>query len=218
MGFAHNDVHPRNCLLDKNLNLKIADFDYTTTVGQWLTSSYAPWARMLPDGPLKGTYGLCGARTEQFAVGTLLYNMVYGYQPYDDIDLKNQDPEELERRFQDKEFPELSRHEIFDGLISACWYNVYPTMALLAYDFRRKTKTLALEPKYPLVDSAKEKETCEMLIQRGLLGPDLARQFQRPAWQIYLRRVVDRCIFLWSSLINLPGRFWIKPCFLFWRT
>lgn len=70
---------------------------------------------MLPAGPLKGTYGLCGARTEQFALGTLLYNMVYGHQPYDDIDLKNQDPEELERRFQDMEFPELGRHDVFDG-------------------------------------------------------------------------------------------------------
>lgn len=124
------------------------DFDYSTTVGLWLTSSYALWARMLPAGLLKGTYGLCGARTKQFAVGTLLYNMVYGYQPYDDLDLKNKDPKELERRFQDMEFPELNRHINFDGLILACWYNVYPTMALLAYDFRRKTKALALETEY----------------------------------------------------------------------
>ncbi|PGG99673.1 CAMK protein kinase [Helicocarpus griseus UAMH5409] len=184
MGFAHNNVHPRNCLLDRSLNLKLADFDYTTTIGQWLTSSYAPWARMLPAGPLKGSYGLCGARTEQFAVGTLLYNLVYGHQPYDDLDLKNQDPEELERRFQEMEFFELGRHEIFDGLISACWYNVNPTMALLAYDFKRKTKALAspLETEYLPIDTVKEKETCEALIQKGLLGPDLARQFQRPVW------------------------------------
>lgn len=31
MKYAHNDIHPRNCLLDRNLNLKLADFDYTTT-------------------------------------------------------------------------------------------------------------------------------------------------------------------------------------------
>lgn len=32
MGLAHNDVHPRNCLVDKNRNLKLADFDYTATI------------------------------------------------------------------------------------------------------------------------------------------------------------------------------------------
>jgi serine/threonine protein kinase len=129
MGFAHNDVHPRNCLLDKNLNMKLSDFDCATTVGQFLESSYAPWARLIPAGPLKGTYGLCGAGTEQFAVGSLLYFMVYGHEPYDELDLKSQNPDELDRRFRDMEFPELSREEVFDGLIAACWYNVYLTMA-----------------------------------------------------------------------------------------
>ncbi|KAI1908895.1 hypothetical protein LOZ61_005308 [Ophidiomyces ophidiicola] len=210
MGFAHNDVHPRNCLLDKNLNLKLADFDCCTTVGQWLTSSYAPWARMIPSGPLKGTYGLCGARTEQFAVGTLLYNMVYGYQPYDDIDLKNQNPDELERRFQEMEFPELGKHQTFDGLISACWYNVYPTMALLAYDFKRKTKAIALEPVNLLINSTKEKETCEVLIRKGLLGPDLALKFKRPIWQTYLRWVLGSFTSFWTNLVSLSRRFSIE--------
>ncbi|KAL3470177.1 kinase-like domain-containing protein [Aspergillus californicus] len=139
LGFSHNDVHPRNCLLDKDMNLKLSDFDCTTTIGQFLESSYAPWARLLPAGPLQGTYGLCGSRTEQSAVGTLLYYMVYGHEPYEDLDLKTQDPQELNRRYKDTEFPELDRHEVFDQLVLACWFNVYPTMALLAYDCKRKT-------------------------------------------------------------------------------
>ena len=99
------------------------------------------------------------------------------------------------------------------ALILACWYNVYPTIALLAYDFRRKTKDFALETEYLVVDSAKEKETCEPLIQRGLLGPELACQFQRPIWQMSLRRIAASCMLLWSGIINLPWRFCIKPCF-----
>lgn len=120
MGFSHNDIHLRNCLLDKNLNLKLSDFDSATTIGQFPISSYAPWARILPAGPLKETYGLCSARTEQFAVGTLLYFMVYGHEPYEDIDLKNQGLDDLDRRFQDMEFPPGNRHEVFDEFISAC--------------------------------------------------------------------------------------------------
>lgn len=208
MGFSHNDVHPHNCLLDNNFNLKLSDFDSATTVGQFLVSSYAPWARILPAGPLKGTYGLCCARTEQFAVGTLLYFMVYGQEPYENIDLKNQDPDELDRRFQDMEFPEVNRHEVFDGLISACWYNVYPTMALLAYDCKRKTKDIASVAQHEPTDSAKERKTCEALIQRGLLGPNLALQFQ-PVWQRYLHAIAEKSMFVWQSLVNLPRRFWI---------
>lgn len=36
MGFSHNDLHPRNCLLDRNLSLELCDFDRTTTIGQFL--------------------------------------------------------------------------------------------------------------------------------------------------------------------------------------
>lgn len=50
---------------------------------------------MVPPGPLKGTYGLCGVQTEQIAVGTVLYVMVYGHEPYEETDLKNQESEEL---------------------------------------------------------------------------------------------------------------------------
>ena len=209
MGFSHNDVHPRNCLLDKDFNLRLSDFDWATTIGQFLLSSYSPWARKLPAGPLKGSYGLCGARTEQFAVGTLLYYMVYGREPYEDIDLKNQDPDGLERRFEAMEFPILDRHEVFDDLISACWHTVYPTMALLAYDCKRKTKDLALDAEYNSIDFARERENCEVLIQRGLLGPDLALRFQ-PVWQRYYRAILGKSTFVWQSLSNLLKWFWIS--------
>jgi hypothetical protein len=104
---------------------------------------------------MKGTYGLCSARTEQFAVGTLLYFMVYGHEPYDDIILS---AAEWDRRFGEMEFPAQSRNEVFDGLIAACWHNVYPTMALLAYDFKRKTKDMTGNAEYIFIDSDKDKD------------------------------------------------------------
>lgn len=101
--------------------------------------------------------------------------MVYGHEPYDDVVLS---AAEWDRRFGEMEFPELHRHQVFDGLISACWYNVYPTMALLVYDVKRKTKDMALNAEYVVIDSAKETKACEALVRRGLLGPELALHFQ----------------------------------------
>ena len=205
LGFCHNDLHASNCLLDRNFNLKLTDFGRATTIGQPLEGTLPPRARPILAGPLKGTYGLCSARTEQFAVGTLLYFMVYGHEPYDDIILS---ATEWDRRFWELEFPELNRNEIFDELISACWHNVYPTMTLLSYDFKRQTKDMisGWNAEYIFVDSAKETKTCEALVRKGLLGPELALRFQ-PAWRRYLHAIVQRGMFIWQSF--LQKRFWI---------
>jgi serine/threonine protein kinase len=203
MGFCHNDLHAGNCLLDEGFNLKLADFGRATTIGQFLDGTLPPRARPILAGPLKGTYGLCSARTEQFALGTLLYFMVYGYEPYDDIILS---PAEWDRRFWELEFPELRRHEVLDGLISACWHNVYPTMAMLAYDFKRKTTDIVLTAQYTVIDCAKEKKMCKALVQRGLLGPELAIRFQ-PIWRRYLQAIMKRGRAIWHRFLR--RRFWI---------
>lgn len=205
MGFCHNDLNTTNCLLDENLNLKLTDFGRATTIGQFLEHVYAPWALRLTAGPLKGTYGLCSARTEQFAVGSILYFMVYGHKPHEDINLEGP---ELDSRMKKMDFPKLDRHAIFDDLISACWHNVYPTMALVAYDFKRKTKDIASVAEYKTIDYQAEKKTCEELVRKGILGDELAIRFQ-PPWQRRLFAVKNT--FFWHFLIGLSRktRFWL---------
>ncbi|KAL2830100.1 hypothetical protein BJY01DRAFT_240495 [Aspergillus pseudoustus] len=151
MGFCHNDLAPRDCPLDSNLNMRLCDFDRATTVGQYLESIFAPWGQELTAGPLKGTYGLCGARTEQFALGTLVYCM----------------------------------------LISACWHNVYPAMALVAYDFKRKTIDFALEARREVIDFAKEKKNCKKAV-----------------WRRYLHFLAGKVMYLWQSLSDSLRRRW----------
>ncbi|KAI9375600.1 hypothetical protein BJX61DRAFT_549123 [Aspergillus egyptiacus] len=198
MGFCHNDLHASNCLPDRNFNLKLADFGRAITIGQPLEGTLPPRAKPILAVPLKGTYGLCSARTEQFAVGTLLYFMVYGHEPYDDIILS---AAEWDRRFGEMEFPELHRNEVCDGIISACWHNVYPTMALLAYDVKRKTKDMTWNAEHIFVDSENEKKTCVALARRGLLGPELAVRFQ-PAWRKYLHIITKRCVSFWQCFVQ----------------
>ncbi|GAB1195937.1 hypothetical protein APSETT444_005202 [Aspergillus pseudonomiae] len=112
MGFCHNDLHAGNCLLDRNFNLKLGDFGRATTTGQLLEGTLPPRAQLIRAGPLEGTYDLCSARTEQFAAGTLVYFMVYGHEPYDDIVLS---AKEWDRRLGEMEFPELNRHECLNA-------------------------------------------------------------------------------------------------------
>ena len=51
-------------------------------------------------------------------------------------------------------------------------------MALLAYDHKRKTKDMASNAKCITIDSDEETKTCEALVRRGLLGPELALRSQ----------------------------------------
>jgi hypothetical protein len=136
----------------------------------------------------------------------LVYYMVYGHEPYEDVDLAKRGPGQLSRRFGHMEFPELNRHEVFDELISACWHNVYPTMALVAYDAERKTRDIALNAECEIVDYTRERKTRETLTQRGLLGPSMALYF-RPAWKRYVHAVTGKAMFIWHSLVSLLKRF-----------
>ncbi|KAJ5734125.1 protein kinase domain protein [Penicillium malachiteum] len=196
LGFCHNDLHAGNYFLDSNLNLKLSDFGRATTIGKFLEDMVVPRALPIRDGPLKGSYGLCSARTEQFALGTL-------HEPYDD---RERSPEEWIRFGKELEFPELNRHEVLDGLISACWYNVYPNMALVAYDFKRKIKHMTgdIEPGYIGIDSAKETKRGQVLVRKGLLGPELALSFQ-PFWRRHLHLFFMRGKSFWQSFLQ---RFW----------
>ncbi|KAI1936451.1 hypothetical protein LOZ12_005456 [Ophidiomyces ophidiicola] len=217
LGFCHNDIHPRNCLLDKNLNLKLIDFDRATPPGPLLEGSFAPWARKLIAGPLQNTYGLCSSQTEQFSVGTFLYYMVYGREPYEDINLLDKDPSEMSRRFSHLEFPELNRNEIFDFIISCCWHNTYPNMELAAQDIQSRTSEIALKPTYESINHIKGKRKCESLIREGLLGPDFALRYQ-PIYRKYLLRIW-KTLTGWPSIADVLKKFrssWMWTSYRLW--
>lgn len=91
LGYVHGDLRPSNFLLDGRSHLKLADFDCAEKVGEPSSGNGAPWARVLGEdadeiGGQSGSFGINGPRTEQFAIGSNLYYMVYGFEPYEDRD------------------------------------------------------------------------------------------------------------------------------------
>ncbi|KAL4782092.1 hypothetical protein BJX76DRAFT_303459 [Aspergillus varians] len=77
-------------------------------------------ARLLgPETGANGTFGMCGARTEQFAIGSIVYSMTRGYEPYEFENLAEGGPE-IVKRLQRMEFPELDRGDL-DRIIERCW-------------------------------------------------------------------------------------------------
>jgi serine/threonine protein kinase len=107
LGHAHCDIRPPNILLDGNDHLKLTDFDSVTKIGERYDGAAPPWARILgpESGDENGTFGHCGAKTEQFATGSILYYATRGHEPYEKEDLKEDPGPKVVELFRKMEFP-----------------------------------------------------------------------------------------------------------------
>jgi atypical protein kinase C zeta type len=68
-------------LLDRRDHLKLVDFDFVEKIGTESRRSPPPWARLLGQeaSSQKGTWGINGPQTEQFAIGSIIYIMTRGH-------------------------------------------------------------------------------------------------------------------------------------------
>ncbi|KAK8147129.1 hypothetical protein G3M48_002118 [Beauveria asiatica] len=117
LGLVQGDLRPANLLLDRDDHLKLVDFDSCAKIGDRDPGLPPPWS-----SPKHKFYG---AGTEQFAFGSILYNMTRGLEPYED-----KGPEVI-RLFRTMVFPELSDSQL-DVLTLRCWRSEFTTLADLA--------------------------------------------------------------------------------------
>ncbi|KAM3510326.1 hypothetical protein MY11210_005944 [Beauveria gryllotalpidicola] len=96
LGLVQGDLRPSNILLDSDNHdhLKLVDFDSCAKISDVDPGLPPPWS-----SPKHQFYG---AGTEQFAFGSILYNMTRGLEPYED-----KGPEVI-TLFRTMVFPELS--------------------------------------------------------------------------------------------------------------
>jgi len=136
VGLIHGDIRPHNMLLDKYQDLKLCDLDRAGDVGKVIEVLIEPFGRLLSEYDVGevGTYGKAGARTETFAIGSVYYTLLRGYEPYKTESWGGDHFVILIEKFQKREFPLLTA-SVHDEIIRKCWNGEYRSVTELLAEF-----------------------------------------------------------------------------------
>ncbi|KAF2808635.1 kinase-like protein [Mytilinidion resinicola] len=129
-GVLHADIHCSNFLLDSNLDLKVADFAGASIDGSRSWSCYRYSHRLFEPGDddcNKGKGMKITVQSEIFALGSAMYAMIQGHDPFVELEHAN-DWAEVRRRIQKREMPDTSCLPILAEVIRKCWNLEYATM------------------------------------------------------------------------------------------
>ncbi|KAH8587235.1 kinase-like domain-containing protein, partial [Bisporella sp. PMI_857] len=171
LGLAHGDLKPENVLVDEQDRVKIADFDCTNTIGSEFEACIPPYGRLLGSeaGRNEGTAGKLGARTEQFALGSLFYYINYGVEVYDDQDFGKDHGPAIVERLQRMMFPNLDNNTVLDSIINDCWHGRFPSVAVLSESISQQCdlRTYSSQAMLP-EEFAARRAYCLQLVEGGI--------------------------------------------------
>ncbi|MCJ1412336.1 hypothetical protein MMC19_006430 [Ptychographa xylographoides] len=122
LGYAHGDLRPANILLDAEDTIKVADFDSTVRYGEQLLVTTLPFCKL--DDNYEAP--LAGALTEQYAVGSCIYNIRNLVEPFHDLP-----GPVMVRKLINNEFPVTSHDHLFGDIILGCWHGKYSSIQRL---------------------------------------------------------------------------------------
>jgi atypical protein kinase C zeta type len=172
LGYIHGDIRPPNILFDGHDHLKLTDFDSVAEIGTRYDGAAPPWARLLglEAGDENGTFGRCGAKTEQFAIGSIIYFATRGYEPYEMEDLGEDHGPRVVELLQKMKFPDLSGGRL-DQIIEQCWNGQFATLKELARETSLLPGANGLPRATPLdkVYCEEIRRKCQRLVEDGLL-------------------------------------------------
>jgi len=128
LGVYNSDIHCINFFLDRDLDLKVGDWAGASIDGSTSPSSYRLRHRLFDaDGTdVPRSTGIT-AKTEVFALGTALYYMVTGHDPWPEL-REPEDGEEIKKRIREKDFPDTSGLPVLRHVILTCWHVGFESM------------------------------------------------------------------------------------------
>lgn len=169
IGLAHGDIRPPNILLDAENHALLCDFDRAVGIGERLDVGTDPFARLLGSeaGEERGSYGKAGARTEQFALGSVLYSLTRGHDLYEKEWFGIDHYCTIMDLLQKREFPPLN-HSWADMIIDKCWNAGFTTIKEIEGTFQEQVHGRDRETR-DIAWYVERREECEEMIRKGML-------------------------------------------------
>ena len=129
VGVYNSDIHCLNFFLDRRLNLKVADWAGASIDGSRSCSSYRLRHRWFDSNgtDVARAQGITAA-TEIFALGTAIYYMVTGHDPWPDL-REPRDRELIKKHIIDRDFPATDQLRILGNVIRKCWFVEFVSMS-----------------------------------------------------------------------------------------
>ncbi|KAI0097274.1 kinase-like protein [Nemania sp. FL0031] len=170
LGIVHGDLRPTNILLDDKDHMKLTDFDCVQKVGTPFLGICAPWARIRPESGERG-YGVCGPEIVQFAVGSIVYYMTRGFEPYEVPGQSSEDPLKVLDLWEQKIFPPVRENDPLDHIIQECWMGHFPSLNDLLESAKRLpgSKDMVTAGTWSEEYLAAMREECVALVKSGSL-------------------------------------------------
>lgn len=130
------DLKIENMLVDEHGNLKFCDLE-----GQLSSQDGTVAISSIVREDAKSHWPGAGEEehsiaTDLFALGTTIYHILYGHEPFPDLDAYD-DEEEIQRRFRQLEFPDLPATAL-GKVIRKCWSGRYVKVDQALYDATRQ--------------------------------------------------------------------------------
>ena len=140
LGVYNSDIHCVNFFLDRDLNLKVGDWAGASIDGSVSHSSYRLRHRLFDaEGTDVPRATGITAITEVFALGTALYFMVTGQDPWPELH-EPEDGQNIRKRIQEKDFPDTSKLPILGDIISKCWNVEFTSMTEIKHAIEANRK------------------------------------------------------------------------------
>lgn len=125
----HGDISGNSIFLDDNLNAKLGDFAGSATDNDPLLVCYET-SHELPGEDIS-------TRTELFALGSIVYEIMTGLKPYKDLP-----DHEVSAAFSEGRYPDLEPVSAFKNTIMRCWSQSYATVDEGLQDVKSEVATI----------------------------------------------------------------------------
>jgi serine/threonine protein kinase len=127
--FIHCDIHVRNVFLTSDMVAKVGDLQ-----GQLYRQDGSIEMETMSQENVKSRHPFAGEdefskRTEIFALGTLLYHLWRGHEPFPELEEHRQE-ESIQQKYRAGQYPIDVKHAAgIDALIVKCWTSKYEEMS-----------------------------------------------------------------------------------------